>query len=565
MSSKSVPVPRAGATPPAATPTAGRTAEQAAAAAAVAKPRLASLDQFRGYTVAGMFLVNYLGYHWMPPVLLHHHTYCSYADTIMPQFLFAVGFAMRLSFGRRVQTQGLAAGYWRMVRRILGLLLVAFVVYTEGRAAEHWEQIVDSGAWNVIFPYLKRHWLQTLGHIALTSLWILPVIRARASVRIVYMLVSAAAHVGLSYLFHYHWVNTDPNGVDGGPLGFLTWSVPTIVGTLACDSVIDAASIGKRPPLVRMTLMACVIMGLGYLFSCGTRMFDLSEAQIVQLKEARTAQDAEKKKITDEIEAREKKIGQQREAVKKADDKLADARRTQVRAKFLELSAKPENAGRPRTDVIDEAEKQLNSAPADPAIAKLTAEVEALKAGEAEIPKLKTEIADLRSQLAKFRDVKLAPAPVVPPQETWQHWINGVRAGHWKDVLAEPPFVQPPHDDPRVDLPPYDIQRNWNYWMMTQRGGSLSYLTFGAGFSLLVYVFFYILADMLNVRIGLFRTFGTNALAAYVLAGMIGGAVKTFVPGDAPHWYVLCSFVVHFSLVWLFVRTLEKNGIFLRV
>ncbi len=51
-----------------------------------AKPRLASLDQFRGYTVAGMFLVNFLAAYdaWVPPVLLHHHTYCSYADTIMP-------------------------------------------------------------------------------------------------------------------------------------------------------------------------------------------------------------------------------------------------------------------------------------------------------------------------------------------------------------------------------------------------------------------------------------------------------------------------------------------------
>src|SRR5580698_2144989 len=97
--------------------------------APVVKPRLASLDQFRGYTVAGMFLVNFLGaYHdWVPAVLLHHHTYCSYADTIMPHFLFAVGFAMRLSFGRRVQTQGLAAGYLRMVRRILGLFLVSMV------------------------------------------------------------------------------------------------------------------------------------------------------------------------------------------------------------------------------------------------------------------------------------------------------------------------------------------------------------------------------------------------------------------------------------------------------
>ena len=55
--------------------------------------RIASLDQFRGYTVVGMLLVNFLGgYKAVPALLKHHNTYCSYADTIMPQFLFAVGF-----------------------------------------------------------------------------------------------------------------------------------------------------------------------------------------------------------------------------------------------------------------------------------------------------------------------------------------------------------------------------------------------------------------------------------------------------------------------------------------
>src|SRR5262245_65249879 len=96
---------------------------------AQAKPtsaRIASLDQFRGYTVAGMFLVNFLGSYAATPLLLkHHNTFCSYADTIMPQFFFAVGFAFRLTFGRRAQTEGLAAAYAHMVRRLLGLALVA--------------------------------------------------------------------------------------------------------------------------------------------------------------------------------------------------------------------------------------------------------------------------------------------------------------------------------------------------------------------------------------------------------------------------------------------------------
>ena len=80
------------------------------ASAASASPRIVSLDQFRGYTVLGMFLVNFVGsfeaINVALPLLKHHHTYCSYADTIMPQFLFAVGFAYRMTFLHRWQRPG---------------------------------------------------------------------------------------------------------------------------------------------------------------------------------------------------------------------------------------------------------------------------------------------------------------------------------------------------------------------------------------------------------------------------------------------------------------------------
>ncbi len=100
--------------------------------------RLLSLDQFRGYTVVGMLLVNYFGHFAVcPRVLRHTNDYNSYADTIMPHFLFAVGFAMRLSLGRRLLQSGNSAVYLRMVRRLLGLMLVSLLVYSVGQRAEH--------------------------------------------------------------------------------------------------------------------------------------------------------------------------------------------------------------------------------------------------------------------------------------------------------------------------------------------------------------------------------------------------------------------------------------------
>src|SRR3954469_9910141 len=92
--------------------------------------RLASLDQFRGYTVLGMFLVNFVaGYREVPRWLHFEHTYCSYHDTIMPEFFLAVGFAMRLNFLRRRAAEGAATAYRKMVKRGLGLILLGVVVY----------------------------------------------------------------------------------------------------------------------------------------------------------------------------------------------------------------------------------------------------------------------------------------------------------------------------------------------------------------------------------------------------------------------------------------------------
>ena len=67
------------------------------------------------------------------------------------------------------------------------------------------------------------------------------------------------------------------------------------------------------------------------------------------------------------------------------------------------------------------------------------------------------------------------------------------------------------------------------------------------------------------MQIGLFRTFGRNALAAYILHDIVARAVKPYVPGDAPLWYALAGFLVSFGITYLFVRHLEKNELFLRL
>lgn len=389
-----------------------------------AKPpaaRIASLDQFRGYTVAGMFLVNFVGSFLATPLILkHENNYCSYADTIMPHFFFAVGFAFRLTFGRRAQTEGLASAYWHVVKRLLGLALVALVIYQAPKAAETWSELGDKGAWAAIRGSCKN-WFQTLMHIAVTSLWILPVIRSSALVRIAFMIASAGLQLLLSDWFYYDWVQS--NGIDGGVLGFLAWTIPTIVGTLACDAV---TSVAGRPKLVQVFVWGAVLMGAGWLLSCGTTLYDVQPGDVL-------------------------------------------------------------------------SEKQ-----------------------------------------------EWAADPVIPTRERLQtHELT------W----AEPPFVPPPP-------PP---ERRENFWMMSQRGGTLSYHVFAAGLSLAVYGLFYIVCDIWSWQLGLFRTLGTNALVGYVLHGMVDDAVSRFMPKDSPGWYVTAGFLLYFGITYLFIRHLEKNKIYLKL
>jgi predicted acyltransferase len=353
----------------------------------VASPtgRIASLDQFRGYTVAGMLFVNFLGgFAVVPALLRHHNSYCSYADTIMPQFFFAVGFAYRLTFLKRLRDVGPLAATAAAVRRNLGLIVLGFVLYHLDGSATTWADLTALGPVGFATTAFQRMLFQTLVHIALASLWVLPVIAAGPPARVGYLVLSAGLHVGLSRWFYLDWAWTRPV-IDGGPLGFLSWSIPLLVGSLAFD-VVDQ---GGEGVMRRLAGWSFVLMALGYGLSC------------------------------------------------------------------------------------------LGGAPAAP--------------------------------------------PFVPP--------------------AGPV----------------------NLWTMSQRTGSISYLTFASGLSLLVYATFFAACDRDGFRVGLFRTFGGNALAAYVLHDLVAGAVKPYVPRDAPGWYVAAGFVLYFGITYGLVRGLEKQGVFIKL
>jgi predicted acyltransferase len=198
--------------------------------------RVVSLDQFRGYTVLGMAFVNFLaGYAVIHPVFWHHHTYFSYADAIMPQFFFAVGFAYRLTFLKNLERFGIGSALSRVMQRCIGLLLIGLVVHHFSGSVSSWEELRQMTPLEFLEKACKRGPFQTLTHIAVTSLWVLPVIGLGTWPRVGFAVFSGGLHLGLSFWFNYKWVLTSPVGIDGGPLGFLTWTIPLLAGSFAYD------------------------------------------------------------------------------------------------------------------------------------------------------------------------------------------------------------------------------------------------------------------------------------------------------------------------------------------
>jgi len=401
----------------------------------MSKARLASLDQFRGYTVAGMLVVNFWGsYQCTPQILKHRNDYCSYADLIMPHFFFAVGVALQIVVSRHQISE--KSFSWLFYRRLLircgFLMLLALAIYFPYSEIQSYGQFGTSSFWITLF---KRDWFQTLTHIAVTTIWILPVLRSSLRLKLLWGIASAGLHILLSYWFYFDWVHANPSGIDGGPLGFLTWSIPTLTGVAAYESIQSA------PARFRRSLFgsAILLMAIGYAVSCATRCYDRNESESISLP------------------------------------------------KLAKHPVWPEqNDGATETNRIE------------------------------------------------------------PKSEGWDVVL---------DYLAEPPGTPPP--------PPN--QRAWNYWMMSQRAGSVSYQTFAAGFSLLVFLLFLYVCDDLGKSLGLFRTLGTNALACYVIHGFVSDGIAFFLKKDSPALWVGIGFGCYAAIVIGVAAFMESRKIFWRL
>ena len=261
----------------------------------MAAGRIVSVDQFRGYTVAGMFIVNFCGgLAAIPAILKHHNTYFSLADTIMPSFLFVVGFSYRLTLLRRLSQHPPREVYLQYFRRSLALVLLSLAVFGFGTVFSKWEEVTRGGMALFVAKLIKADLWEVLAIIGVTQILIMPVIAAGSWARLLALVGCGFGHVLLSYSFNYGFVHRLPNWMDplwgttgtgawdGGVFGCVSWAVAMLAGTLAHDVLVSR-------PTARAAgwMLACgtTFMLLGYGLSC------LSTLYTVESGESRTAGD----------------------------------------------------------------------------------------------------------------------------------------------------------------------------------------------------------------------------------------------------------------------------------
>jgi predicted acyltransferase len=178
------------------------------------KPRILSLDAFRGFAIFGMILVNYLGHFDSMPDTFRHPRYgMTFANAIAPYFLFAVGMGLRTSLLKRIKEYGVRSAYWHSGKRYLILIIIGIIVYGPDLKVDIWDALVDIG---------------------FAGLITLPFITGDKKTRLI-ATVALLAVYQLLFIFADYGAWTMANSIDGGPLGPISWAAILVIGTLQMD------------------------------------------------------------------------------------------------------------------------------------------------------------------------------------------------------------------------------------------------------------------------------------------------------------------------------------------
>lgn len=181
--------------------------------------RLESIDEFRGFAIFMMVIINFLARANNVPLCLKHAADIGFtvADIVAPMFIFAIGLTYGLSFRKRVERAGKGKTYGHFFTRYMAISGIGFFLTSFGNLTGTYE---NSSNWGL---------LQAIGAAGLFALLF---IKFSTKIR---------AIVGVLFLIFYQfmldqlWLQTILSSSHGGIYGSLSWGAMLLLGTVFAD------------------------------------------------------------------------------------------------------------------------------------------------------------------------------------------------------------------------------------------------------------------------------------------------------------------------------------------
>ena len=259
--------------------------------------RVNSLDQFTGWVILSSFIVPVLGSMSGSSAFFRHvYTWITLNDVTLSQFWFVIGFAMQLTAIRlrnsvnsknthsKMYLFGLIdPGFLQVIKKQLWRSLTLWMFQIVLKGIDGYDSYHDTDGlkewWYLLplLPFYDRDIYSTLGIIAVSQLFVLPVITRSKRVRACYAVGCAVLYTMLQFLFLWNMSLFNPpppsrdSFVGGGLLGGLSGAVMMIIGTFMNDWL-------KWIREIRPTSMRHIIKGSVLLVISSLILFGLSTA-----------------------------------------------------------------------------------------------------------------------------------------------------------------------------------------------------------------------------------------------------------------------------------------------
>jgi predicted acyltransferase len=181
--------------------------------------RLESIDEFRGFAILLMAIINFLARAENVPFWLKHTPDIGFtvADIVAPMFIFAIGLTFGESFRKRVDRDGEGKTYIHFFTRYMAIAGIGFFLTIMGNISKIYQEPSNWGL------------LQAIGTSGLITLIF---IRFSTKIRLITGIILLALY---QFMLDIFWLENVLSSSHGGVQGSISWGAMLILSTVLAD------------------------------------------------------------------------------------------------------------------------------------------------------------------------------------------------------------------------------------------------------------------------------------------------------------------------------------------